>query len=609
MKPRSTWVLAVAALCGLLLLRLGANAGSDARASAEQQSQPPAAAPPDTRAPAAAQTEAEIVDIVFVIDGSGSISGGPAGAFALQKEGIKNCLSGPGAFFPTDGTVAVAVVQFLPADDATEEIGLTVIDSQATADALCGQIDAIEQFGLGTRLSRGLAKASEILTQQARGAQRIVVVSTDGGLDVGDEEPSLTLAEELRTGTGSAAGALPARICTVLVGQPCGDPPEDTPSCLLRRLANSSDSGGCSGSQGGGPEHPDEPVGHFSCAQDASAFPPLIGSSVEDFVLLCERCACSFMHAGEADCDNDGLADVCEVDRDGDGMPDDCDECPDDALNDVDVDGLCGDVDDCAGVWDPDQADADGDGVGDACDNCPWVANADQADCDGDGVGDACDNGDSDGDGLPDRDDNCPCAPNPAQRDCDGNGIGNACDTSPTSVGVFDFDRDCDVDQEDFAHLQECLGSVCECGPGEPFPACCQTEWLCYDAWVSASTVTDWWSGAKPVVGAADLALFERCVSGPGIGSEVGCGDCNGDGIHDAAQAFGASSGGGAPRQADGDADGDEVLVRGRPICTGGELLDCDDNCPCVANPDQADDDGDGVGNACDPGPGDPAVR
>jgi len=60
---------------------------------------------------------------------------------------------------------------------------------------------------------------------------------------------------------------------------------------------------------------------------------------------------------GQADADNDGDGDVCDV-------------CPDDSLNDADYDGLCFAVDPC-----PLDSlnDIDGDGVGDACDVCPTV--------------------------------------------------------------------------------------------------------------------------------------------------------------------------------------------------------------------------------------------
>jgi hypothetical protein len=53
----------------------------------------------------------------------------------------------------------------------------------------------------------------------------------------------------------------------------------------------------------------------------------------------------------------------------------------------------------------------------------------------------------------------------------------------------------------------------------------------------------------------------------------------------------------------DGDsicADGDVSTVRGDAPCSGGATAGCDDNCPALANPSQANTDGDDYGDACD---------
>lgn len=147
-------------------------------------------------------------------------------------------------------------------------------------------------------------------------------------------------------------------------------------------------------------------------------------------------------------------------DTDNDGILDVCDECPLDPDNDIDGDGICGDVDNCPDVYNPLQEDIDGDGSGDVCDactdtdgdsfgdtgypdntcpddNCPDVSNSNQSDIDGDGIGDACDpctDSDNDGFGNPDfpantcPEDNCPYIYNPDQTDSDGNGVGDVCD-------------------------------------------------------------------------------------------------------------------------------------------------------------------------------------
>jgi len=142
-----------------------------------------------------------------------------------------------------------------------------------------------------------------------------------------------------------------------------------------------------------------------------------------------------------------------DVDSDGDGIVDTCDVCPDDPLNDEDLDGVCGNIDNCPLVPNPGQANSDGDTYGDLCDNCPTVDNEDQLDFDGDGIGDACDPcTDSDGDGYGDPgfpantcpEDICPTAYDPLQLDGDGDGWGDSCDVCPEVFNPGQEDGDLD---------------------------------------------------------------------------------------------------------------------------------------------------------------------
>lgn len=82
----------------------------------------------------------------------------------------------------------------------------------------------------------------------------------------------------------------------------------------------------------------------------------------------------------------------------------------------------------------PPPADTDNDGVIDNDDNCPNVANPDQADSNNNGIGDACEatgEPDADNDGRPDTADNCVDVWNVNQADNDNDGIGNVCDATP----------------------------------------------------------------------------------------------------------------------------------------------------------------------------------
>lgn len=311
---------------------------------------------------------------------------------------------------------------------------------------------------------------------------------------------------------------------------------------------------------------------------------------------------------------------------------------------DLDGDLIGDDADNCPSVSNPGQEDGDGDGVGSACDNCPTVENPDQANLDEDALGDACDD-DRDGDGVPDGIDLCPDAPDPSQPDGDGDGWGDACDNCPTIANPDQADADgdgrgdaCDgllprstwtanghtyeirrdpegswesadagarsvggylatltsEAENEFvttivAELESLLpeaewpltiwigGILDELDP----PANPGSGW----SWITGET----WDYTNWAPGEPNGGLDERHLElwGPLWHDRMGMWN---DGHYDPSwsRGFFVVEFHPLPCSGDGcDSDGDDIV-------------DISDNCPSVANPSQADSDGDGIGDACE---------
>ena len=291
--------------------------------------------------------------------------------------------------------------------------------------------------------------------------------------------------------------------------------------------------------------------------------------------------------------------------KDGDATPD----CSD---PDIDGDARLNGVDNCPLISNATQADGDANGIGDACqdtdadtildsaDNCPLVANTNQFNFDNDGTGNACDD-DIDADGVQNDIDNCQYIANADQANANGDAFGNACDVAQLRFVVEGVNQ-----QYDRTWTMSIDGKAVGTMPSTAVPnTTCTTPPV-------VMTITDpeklGLLGAVPTCNAFRMVSDNRTyLTWAKAEVQLRSGVVNPVVIHaTTANSFPTNSAcqtlSNTPptyQFVPPDFDKDGIFDCEDPDTDGDKVPNIVDNCPLVANSDQADIDGNGIGNAC----------
>mgnify|MGYP003766390813 CR=1 FL=1 len=333
----------------------------------------------------------------------------------MQLNALGDLIEDP-TVLPRDGSVYVAVLAFAynpwNPSDPDREVPLTALASQAVAETVGGLVRNLRTDN--SNANPALDRAEAILSYEGHeNAKQFVIFSTDGYFS--ERAGTLGRCEAFRDES--------VTVCTAGLAEGCFPAPAGLAD-WLQEWANSVESGPY--------DHP--PAGEWACITPGTQQENEIA-----FQELCKDCVCVLLHAGEDDCDGNGIPDVCEIDCNNNGTADPCD-----ILNETSKD--------CNENWIPDE-----------CETGP--------DCNENGVPDECEI---------DESGSAPGGPyfcNPAtgfelpgggtedcDPDCNDSGVPDACETDCNANTVPD---DCDI--HDLTSLDrnyngipdECEGGTC----------------------------------------------------------------------------------------------------------------------------------------------------